>query len=196
MPSQHARKRKPIQAAPRDEITLGELTIESKESRFSYKLAALGTIGQRDGVIAILSTVASHTAIKALHACLSKAVTTSFHADCEGFNPGWGLTPSQFGYRFHTAKLGLGSWHSLAVARVPGLVCRLNETSLWSELQKNSITTPLLPSWMPWLRGELERQEYLAPLHSFQCEGAILDLTTEALDEVVSRGLRRKRISI
>lgn len=177
-------------------VTLGGLTIESKESQFSYRLAALGTIGHCDGVIAILSTVASQTAIKALHACLSKAVTTSFRAYCEGFSAAWELSPSKFGYRFHTAKLGLGSWHSLAVARVPGLVCKLNEASLWGELQKDTVTTPVLPSWMPWLRQELERREYLHPLHSFQCEGAILDLTTEALDEVVSHGLRRKRIKI
>ncbi|HVX09963.1 MAG TPA: hypothetical protein VHC22_02060 [Pirellulales bacterium] len=183
-------------SAGRGVATLGELTITTKDTQFSYKLAALGTVGTTAGMIAILSTVASQTAIKALHACLSKAAKTTFSAKCEGFDPDWELMAASGGYRFQAVKLGYSTWHSLALARTPGLISKLNDTSLWTELQRESITTPLLPSWLPWLRKELEREGHLTALHSFQCGGAVLDLNTESLDELVSRGLRRRRFTI
>lgn len=176
--------------------TLGLFTIITNETQFSYKLAALATVGTTTGMIAILSAVASQTAIKALRACLSKAAKAKFRAACEGFSPAWELEASSDGYRYYTNKLSFGMWQSLAVARLPGLMCQLSDASLWQKLQLESITTPLLPSWMPWLRAELQRREHLRPLHSFQCAGAVLNLTTEALDEIVSEGLRRKKLRI
>lgn len=187
---------KPKNGDGRDMATLGEFTLSTKDTQFTYKLAALGTVGTAFSTIAILSTVASQTAIKALHACLSKAAKTTFSANCEGFEPGWTLMATSEGYRFQTFKLGYSTWHSLALTRSPGLICKLNDTSLWAELQRAGATTPLLPGWMPWLRKELEREGHLMPLHSFQCDGAILDLNTESLDEIVSRGLRQRRITI
>ena len=175
---------------------LGELTLTTNDTLFTFKLAALGTIGTSSGTIAILSVAASQTAIKALHACLSKAAKTSFEASCEGFEPDWELTAASEGYQFQAFKLGYGMWHSLALARKPGLICKLNDTSLWTELQRAGITTPLLPSWVPWLRNELEREEHLTPLHSFQSDGALLNLDTDSLDKIVSRGLRRRRLTI
>lgn len=183
-------------SAGRGMATLGEFTLTTNDTRFTYKLAALGTVGTAFCTIAILSTVASQTAIKALHACLSKAAKTTFSATCEGFEPDWTLMASSAGYRFQAVKLGYSMWHSLALARMPGLMSKLNDTSLWTELQRERITTPLLPSWLPWLRKELQRAGHLTPLHSFQCDGAVLDLNTESLDEIVSKGLRQKRITI
>jgi len=175
---------------------LGELMIETKISRFRFKLAAIGTLGKLGGTISILSTVGSETAIKALRACLSKAAKTDFRADCEGFNPNRDLKVCDLGYRFYLAPLGSGTWHSMALAKMPGLICKLNDDSLWRELQRNCFTTPVLQKWVPWLRAEMEERGHLQMLHSFQCEGAVLNLTTEMLDELVSHGLRRKRIII
>ena len=183
-------------SAERGLTTLGEFTITTNDTQFTYKLAALGTVGTEAGTIAILSTVASQTAIKALHACLSKAAKTTFSANCEGFEPEWELRAAEMGYRFQAVKLGYSTWHSLALARTPGLICKLNETSLWTELQCGNVTTPILPGWLPWLRKELEREGHLTPLHSFQCDGAVLELDTESLDKIVSRGLRRRRLAI
>jgi hypothetical protein len=183
-------------SAGRGVATLGEFTITTTNTEFSYKLAALGTIGTAFGTIAILSTVASQTAIKALHACLSKAAKTEFSAKCDDFDADCELRAASAGYRFQSVKLGYSIWHSLALARMPGLICKLNDTSLWTELQREFITTPLLPSWLPWRRKELEREGHLTPLHSFQCDGAILDLNTESLDKIVSKGLRRRRLAI
>ena len=182
--------------AGRDIATLGEFTLTTNDTRFTYRLAALGTVGTAAGTIATLSTVASQTAIKALHACLSKAAKTTFSAKCDGFDPDWELMAASTGYRFQAVKLGYSTWHSLAMARTPGLICKLNETSLWTELQRDTITTPLLPNWLPWLRKELEREGHLTPLHAFRCDGAVLDLNTESLDKIVSRGLRRGRLTI
>jgi hypothetical protein len=183
-------------SAGRGMAALGEFTITTNDTQFTYKLAALGTVGTEAGTIAILSTVASQTAIKALHACLSKAAKTAFSAKCDGFDPEWDLMSASAGYQFQAVKLGYSTWHSLALARTPGLICKLNDTSLWTELQRESVTTPLLPGWLPWLRKELEREGHLTPLHTFQCDGAVLDLNTESLDEIVSRGLRRRRLTV
>jgi hypothetical protein len=177
-------------------IVLGRLTIKTKDSQFCYKLSALGTVGRRNGAIAILSAVASETAIKALRACLHKAAKTTFNVECEGFSPYDNLKPCEQGYRFYAAKLGTGTWHALALARLPGLICNLDDASLWAELQRCSFTTPILPEWLPWLRAELARQGYLTPLLSFQSQGAVLELTTEVLDELVSEGLRQRPIAI
>jgi hypothetical protein len=182
--------------AERPPTALGKFFIVTGDTRFTCQLAALGTLGAANGTIAILSTVASQTAIKALHACLSKAAKTEFRADCEGYYAGRELVACDSGYRFHATKFSFGTWHSLAVARLPGLICKLTDASLWNELTRQAFTTPLLPKWMPWLRAELERQECLRPLHSFQCAGAVLNLTTEALDEIVSEGLRWRKLKI
>lgn len=191
-PARNAR----LVAAERPPTALGTFRLVTDDTTFTYKLAALATLGATNGMIAILSTVASQTAIKALHACLSKAAKTEFSAECDGFYASRELTACDSGYRFHTTKFSFGTWHSLAVARLPGLICTLTDASLWNELSRQAFTTPLLPSWTPWLRTELERQEYLRPLHSFQCAGAVLNLTSEALDEVVSDGLRRRKLKI
>lgn len=183
-------------SAERGLTTLGEFTITTNDTKFTYKLAALGTVGTEAGSIAILSTVASQTAIKALHACLSKAAKTTFSAICDGFEPEWELQAAEMGYRFQAVKLGYSAWQSLALARTPGLICKLNDSSLWTELQRDTITTPILPDWLPWLGNELEREGHLTPLHSFQCDGALLDLNTESLDKIVARGLRRRRLAI
>jgi hypothetical protein len=182
--------------AGRGMAMLGELTLTTNDTQFTYRLAAMGTVGTAAGTIAILSTVASQTAIKALHACLSKAAKTRFSARCDGFDPDWELMAASAGYRFQAVKLGYSMWHSLAMARMPGLICKLNDTSLWTELQRETITTPLLSGWLPWLRKELEREGHRTPLHAFRCDGAVLDLNTESLDKLVSRGLRRRRLTI
>jgi hypothetical protein len=175
---------------------LGEFTIQTDQTRFSLKLATIGTMGVSGGEIAILSTVAPETSIKALRACLHRAAKTEFFANCRGFSPNNLLAACSLGYRFYAAKLGPGTWHSLALAWLPGLICKLTDDSLWGEFQKRSFTTPLLREWVPWLRSELLRLGRLTPLHAFRCEGAVLNLTTEQLDELVSEGLRRKRITI
>ena len=53
------------------ESRLGEFMIETKDTRFRFKLAAIGTLGKLGGTISILSTVGSETAIKALRACIT-----------------------------------------------------------------------------------------------------------------------------
>src|SRR5262249_33566491 len=102
----------------------------------------------------------------------------------------------QFGYCFYATRLGPGTWHSLALAKTPGLICKLSDDSLWAEFQRESFTTPLLREWVPWLRARMERQGQLQPLCTFQCQGAVLTLTTEQPDEIVSDRLRKKRLTI
>lgn len=189
-----ATRERRVAATP--ERTLGELTISTKDTGFRYHLDAMGTLDESGGMILILSAIASESAIKALRACLHRAAKAEFRADCQGFNRHTNLQPCGQGYRFHAAKLGPGTWHALALAKSPGLIPKLSNDSLWAELQRNGYTTPLLPAWLGWLRTELESRGHLKRLHSFQCDGAVLDLTSEALDELVSDGLRQKHITI
>jgi hypothetical protein len=55
-------------------------------------------------------------------------------------------------YGAAVARLAPGVVHLVAVAKIPGLMPNLSEDHLWAELSGPRYTTPLLRSWIPWLK--------------------------------------------
>ena len=74
----------------------------------------------------------------------------------------FGLQP--WGYRVDAHRLGFGSVHALFTCRQPGFLPNDSDDALWQELKQERFTTPLLRSWLPHIRKELETQEPARPL--------------------------------
>ena len=51
-----------------------------------------------------------------------------------------------------TAKLAPGVVHLIALAKIPGTDVDMSNDQLWIELTGSRYTTPLLRSWIPWLK--------------------------------------------
>lgn len=174
-----------------NERDLGELRILATESNFAVKCDALAyhlERGAKGGNKIMLASVAGpSTAIKAIHAGLATNIKATFKADGCGEIGSWcELTRFEEGYHTFRHKLALGVWHLLAIAKAPSLVSHCSDEGLWHVLRQDRFTTPLLRSWIPAIRQELESREQLTRLESFQCEPAMLGADTATLDSVVS----------
>jgi hypothetical protein len=64
------------------------------------------------------------------------------------------------------------------------------------KLTSQQFTTPLLRSWGPRLVKDLLYEERLEKLTCFQCDCALLHLTDDGLDEIVSRGVSQHQYPI
>lgn len=93
-------------------------------------------------------------------------------------------------------KIGLDTWHMLAVNDHANLLPVETDESVWQMLMSDAYTTPLLRSWAPWLVAELRERGHLAPLACYNCEAAMLHLTQEKLDELVSQGIRQGQLRL
>ncbi len=160
------------------------------------------------GELMLLSVVASSGEIKALRAALSMNLKAAMKfsdaqftlkelKDGSDYRVSSGQVFSYSGkYLTMSHKLGLGTLHGLFVARKPGLLFDEGETALWQELKDERFTTPLLRSWMPFVRQELIMRDRLTACKCFGCSCLILECTSENLDEIVSHGLENGHIFI
>ncbi len=94
------------------------------------------------------------------------------------------------GYDCHKHKLGYGTWHLLAIARRPGLMLDASDAALWRELRSERYTTPVLKSWLPYLRTKLTAAELLTTPEQKGCNLCLLEAETAELDGIVSEGVK------
>ena len=168
------------------EPVLGTIELVSRESSFSLNCSALASDAIDGQPTLMLASVAgAHTSIKAFRAALSTG-NTRFRSTLPSPQYIRDLSRWSGGYDVHTHRLGCRTWHLVAVARQPGLIPQLDDLSLWKELSSPRFTTPLLQSWVLWMREELERRKLLKPLKAFQCQPAILNATSDKLDAILS----------
>lgn len=106
------------------------------------------------------------------------------------------LMPTSDGYNVYTHKIGYGMAHALFVTRMQGFMKVITPESLWQELNTVRFTTPILREWIPYVEKTLRENERLENAHTFNCECGVLSVSTKALDEVVSEGLKRREIII
>jgi len=152
--------------------------------------------------LVFISLVAFSQDVKALRAAFAaglespirlKDVTLS--KDGESTVPG-AVWPSIGGYRIDAHRLGFGSIHALFTCRQQGFLANDSDDALWQELKQERFTTPLLRSWLPHIRNELETQNLLARCHTLDCTCCILTATSADLDSIVESGLKNGLISI
>lgn len=145
----------------------------------------------------LLSVIGPETSAKSVSAALRSSERDQerieYHVNTGTVQPSY-VSKSPTGYHVHRAKLGYGLWHILLVSRRPGFLPVLSDDALWQHLRSDEFTTPLLREWVPWLRSELCRRGNLIRPTQGGCETALVNADSELLDELVTHGLRTKRL--
>jgi hypothetical protein len=165
-------------------------------SRFKVHCDAVGLY---DDEILLLSVVGPETSVKALTAGLRASGPDQQRIDYAAHVGGVHaahLTKCEAGYKVYRTKLGYGLWHVLFHARRDGFMPVLNEETVWQQIRGDRFTTPLLRAWMPWLYDEMKRRGDLIELTQSGCQAGLLLAEGEALDALVSEGVRNGSLAI
>lgn len=177
---------------------LGEIQVSTAETTFTLKLDRVAALGEGDsGSICVLSAAGSHTAVKALHACLWGGAPATFRVKAGNFK--WAtMRANASGYKSYMAKLAgcYGWWQIVAIAKQPGIMPVIDDAALWREFKSEKYTTPILRSFMPWIRDQLLGKGLLHRLDGFRCAAGLLSVTTAKLDEVVKAGVEFGHLKI
>jgi hypothetical protein len=149
-----------------------------------------------------ISLVAFSPDVKAFRAGLAAGLETPMRITNvtltngdESIEPG-NAWPSTAGYRVDSHRLGFGSVHAIFTCRQPGFLLDGSDDALWRELKDDRFTTPLLRSWIPRIRKELETENLLVRCDTFDCNCCVLTATSADLDSIVESGLKNGSISI
>jgi hypothetical protein len=159
-------------------------------------------------VIAVLSCVGSTPQVKALRACFGASLKNDIELFGRGGERGihlshgadkvwecnaWGFSG---GYTVQAFRLGKDTVHALFLAKSPGLLLNSSEECLWKELKHERFETPLLRSWVPYLREQLISHGKLHPCKCVGCDVWGLSCRTKDLDELVIDGIKMGAIKI
>lgn len=158
------------------------LTIEANECKHSLLADRFAVYD--DSRVAVVSAAGPLMAIRALAAAMQ--TNNGFAAvRCErcGYK-------DQQGYDAHRLKLGYNYAQVVLLSKRPGLLPSVTDNGLWLALKGEQYTTPLLRSWVPWIREELTRRNLLRRLWGVGCEAGVLVASDKELDEVVSDGVK------
>jgi hypothetical protein len=100
------------------------------------------------------------------------------------------------GYTAALARLAPGAVHLVALAKLPGLMPDLSDDRLWAELCGERYTTPLLRTWTPWISKKLIATGGIVTAQGYAANSGVLTATPEALDELVSSGVRNGHLEM
>jgi len=82
------------------------------------------------------------------------------------------------------------------LAKIPGLMPDMSEDHLWAELTGPRYTTPLLRAWVPWLKSAMRDGGGIVVANGFAATVGVLKTEPDALDEIVSQGVRERALSL
>jgi len=155
--------------------------------------------GYRNKVLCVLSAAGNERTISRLRAVLQSNANVQFRCmDFPSpFNP-YSYAPlrCEAGYTIHKSKLDYDQWHMLAIAKYPGLLPVVSDESLWQELRSERHTTPLLRSWVPWLKEQMLEESYLDKCECFQCEAGCVSIDHGGLDDLVTEGIKSGNLRV
>ena len=106
------------------------------------------------------------------------------------------LMPSDDGYYSFVERRDFGMCHVLFISHMEGFMPVVDDTAIWSELKSDRYTTPILREWMPYIKEQLEGRGLLKMCWQYRSQCATITATTEHLDDIVSTGLKSRRIEI
>jgi hypothetical protein len=175
---------------------LGSVVMRTAKSGVRLISDAVAVLdGGRTDTVLMVSVAGPESSVKAVAAGLRSNVLVEFVIDHPGV---YSHRPvrHESGYKVLTSRLDGNYWHMLVVADVPGFLPILDDASLWQELKTDRFTTPLVRSWIPWLRKRMEEERLLARIRQCGCNAGLLVATTDQLDELVTQGLETGEISI
>ena len=94
------------------------------------------------------------------------------------------------------AKLAPGVIHLVALAKIPGLMPNMSDDHLWSELSGPRYTTPLLRSWISWLKQAMTKDGGIVVGEGMASAVGVLKTEPDDLDALVMRGVREGHLSL
>jgi hypothetical protein len=100
------------------------------------------------------------------------------------------------GYRIDSRPFCFGSIHAMFVCRQQGFLPDDSDDALWQELKQEQFSTPLLRTWLPYIRTELELKSLLSRCYTLDCACSVLTATSADLDGIVEHGLKNGVIAI
>ena len=142
----------------------------------------------------VLSCVGPASQVKALRAALASEFDEPLTIE---FKQGTaGIWADKSRYTSYAVRLGRDLIHAIFVSRVQGLILANSDEALWRELKDERYTTPLLRSWMPYVREELVRRELLEKCVCKRCDVWLLAATSADLDDIVVDGVKSGTLKI
>jgi hypothetical protein len=99
-------------------------------------------------------------------------------------------------YSATVVRLAPGVVHLVALARVPGLMPNMSEDHLWAEITGPQYTTPLLRSWIPWLKEVMIENGNIVLSQGFASSVGVLRTEPEELDALVTLGVKEGHLQM
>jgi len=198
-----------------EEIQLPALIVTTGKSQFRLRCHAAAWAGEYGGTVKIhrrhsrdypglllLSAIGADTAAKSVRATLYQPeVQAEFTLDLGNTTERIARARFEFdgkpvSYTAATTKLAAGVIHLVAMARIPGLMPDMSDDHLWAELSGPSYTTPLLRSWVPWLKDTMTKSNGIVVAKGYASNVGVLTTEPDALDELVSLGVRDRHLAL
>ena len=176
--------------------------LEWSDAKSIHIQARFDKVAVHQNRLTLISLVAYSQDVKAFRAGLAaglnvpmrlRDVTLTNGEETVAPNHVW---PSSHGYRVEAHRLGYGMLHAIFTSCQPGFLLDDGDDALWQELKQERFTTPLLRSWLPYVRKELEIRNLLQRCHTFDCPACVLTATSADLDSIVESGLKNGLITI
>jgi len=192
-----------------DAVQIPELVMKTTKSQFRLRCHAVSWAkeyggrlrmqrrpGQESPGLLLLSATGPDTAVKSVRATLYQPdVEAEFVLEgCEEIQQ---MVKARIGFDGRAAvysaamvKLAPGVIHMVALARIPGLMPNMSDDHLWGELTSPRYTTPLLRSWIPWLKESMIQDENIVVAHGLASSVGVLRVEPDELDALVSLGVK------
>ena len=141
-----------------------------------------------------ISAVGSGTAIRALAAGLRSKEKVLFHAP--GIHSYYLSADDKYTFRY--AHLDVDTWQLTAMTTDPRFLFHSTDNELWRLLSSDEFTTPILRSWLPFIRHTLRRETHLLKTveHSLGCDPVICRAEDKHLDLIVSAGIKSGKLKL
>lgn len=198
-----------------DEVELPSLIMKTAKSEFCLRCHAAAWADEYGGNVKVhrrhsrqhpglllLSATGPDTAAKALRATLYQPdIDAGFilhlpDTSAEILRARIAFDGKAVGYSAAVAKLAHGVVHLVALAKIPGLMPNMGDDHLWSELSGPRYTTPLLRSWIPWLKEAMGKGGGIVMAKGFQATVGVLKTEPGDLDEIVSDGVKDRYLTM
>ncbi|MGA2069504.1 MAG: hypothetical protein ABSG86_31420 [Thermoguttaceae bacterium] len=197
-----------------DEVVLPPLVMKTAKSEFRLRCHAAAWASEYGGRmklrrrhgqdypgLLVLSATGPDTSVKSVRATLYQpdveaefvleSETTARMLKARLASDGKPVT-----YTAAVTKLAPGVIHLVALAKIPGLMPDMSDDHLWAELTGPRYTTPLLRAWIPWLKSAMSDGGGIVVANGFAATVGVLKTEPEALDELVSQGVREQFLTM
>jgi hypothetical protein len=170
-------------------------------SEYGGKMKLRRRHGQDYPGLLVLSATGPDTSVKAVRATLYQPdVEAEFALESETtermLKARLAFDGKPVTYTAAVTKLAPGVIHLVALAKIPGLMPDMGDEHLWAELTGPRYTTPLLRAWIPWLKSEMSDGGGIVIADGFAATVGVLKTEPDALDEIVSQGVRDRALSM